>query len=194
LLTARGVGDGRATMRVLGPAGGWALVVGRGLGGTLITIGVVAPLVALGFLAHHVPYCAEESGAPLWLTQLLSGPGGWMLPPVSWTHALALVAVLGAVPIATVGFGTVLGVALRDTRLVTMTALNASAYLFFLGGGFTTVAFLPHWLQVASRFVPTSYAIEGLRQALFRSEERRVGKECRWWVVGDGRTSEAVGL
>jgi ABC-2 type transport system permease protein len=50
---------------------------------------------------------------------------------------------------------------------VTMTALNASAYLFFLGGGFTTVAFLPHWLQVASRFVPTSYAIEGLRQALF---------------------------
>jgi len=90
-----------------------------------------------------------------------------MLPPVSWTHALALVALLGAVTLATVGFGTVLGVALRDTRLVTMTALNASAYLFFLGGGFTTVAFLPHWLQVASRFVPTSYAIEGLRQALF---------------------------
>jgi ABC-type multidrug transport system permease subunit len=48
-----------------------------------------------------------------------------------------------------------------------MTGLNASAYLFFLGGGFTTVAFLPYWLQIASRFVPTSYAIEGLRQALF---------------------------
>jgi ABC-type multidrug transport system permease subunit len=56
---------------------------------------------------------------------------------------------------------------LRDTRLVTMTGLNGSAYLFFLGGGFTTVAFLPQWLQIASRFVPTSYAIEGLRQALF---------------------------
>src|SRR3989442_15950773 len=67
----------------------------------------------------------------------------------------------------TVGLGTLLGVVLRDLRVVTMTALNAAAYLFFLGGGFWTVAFLPHWLQVASRFVPTSYAIEGLRQALF---------------------------
>jgi len=157
-------------MLLLSPASGWALVVGRLLGGTLITIGLVAPLVALGFLTHHVPYCAEDSGAPLWLTQLLSGPCGWMLPPVSWTHGLALVALLGAVTLATVGLGTLLGVALRDTRLVTMTGLNASAYLFFLGGGFSTVAFLPHWLQVASRFVPTSYAIEGLRQALFYPE------------------------
>ncbi len=147
LLTARDFEHGRAKMLLLSPAGGWALVCGRLLGGSLITIGLVAPLVALGFLTHHIPYCAEESGAPL--------------------HGLALVALLGAVTLATVGLGTLLGVALRDTRLVTMTALNASAYLFFLGGGFTTVAFLPHWLQVASRFVPTSYAIEGLRQALF---------------------------
>jgi len=167
LLTARDFEHGRAKMLLLSPAGGWALVVGRLLGGTLITIGLVAPLVALGFLTHHIPFCAEDSGAPLWLALLLSGPCGWMLPPVSWTHGLALVALLGAVTLATVGLGTLLGVALRDTRLVTMTALNASAYLFFLGGGFTTVAFLPHWLQVASRFVPTSYAIEGLRQALF---------------------------
>ena len=39
--------------------------------------------------------------------------------------------------------------------------------LFFLGGGFTTVAFLPNWIQTVSQFVPTSYAINGLRQALF---------------------------
>src|SRR5439155_1516688 len=162
LLTARDFEHGRAKMLLLSPAGGWALVVGRLLGGALITIGLVVPLVALGFLTHHIPYCAEESGAPLWLTQLLSGPCGWMLPPVSWTPALALVALLGAVTLATVGFGTVLGVALRDTRLVTMTAHNASAYLFFLGSGLTTVAFPPHWLQVASRFVPTSYAIGAL--------------------------------
>ena len=85
----------------------------------------------------------------------------------SASHGAALLALLVAVTVMTVGIGTLLGVALRDTRLVTMTGLNGSAYLFFLGGGFTTVAFLPHWLQVASRFVPTSYAIEGLRQALF---------------------------
>jgi ABC-type multidrug transport system permease subunit len=48
-----------------------------------------------------------------------------------------------------------------------MVGLNGAAYMFFLGGGFTTVAFLPAWIQTASRFIPTSYAIEGLRQALF---------------------------
>jgi len=69
-----------------------------------------------------------------------------------------------------VGMGILLGVALKDVRLVKMTGLNLAVYLFFLGGGFTTVAFLPRWLQVASRFVPTSYAIEGLRQALFYPE------------------------
>ncbi|HUQ20414.1 MAG TPA: ABC transporter permease, partial [Gemmatimonadaceae bacterium] len=92
---------------------------------------------------------------------------GWVLPIPTGSHAVALVALLLAVTLMTVGLGTLLGVALRDTRLVTMTGLNASVYLFFLGGGFTTVAFLPQWLQIASRFVPTSYAIEGLRQALF---------------------------
>jgi ABC-2 type transport system permease protein len=79
------------------------------------------------------------------------------------------------VTLLTVGLGILLGVALRDERLVTMTGLNLAAYLFFLGGGFTTVAFLPRWLQIASRFVPTSYAIEGLRQTLFYPELTGVG-------------------
>lgn len=167
LLTARDFERGTAKMLVLGPVNTSYLVMGRLLGGALITIALVAPLVALGFVTHHIPYCAEESTAPLWVTILMSGPCGWILPVPSGSHALALVALLLAVTLMTVGLGTLLGVALRDTRLVTMTGLNASAYLFFLGGGFTTVAFLPHWLQIASRFVPTSYAIEGLRQALF---------------------------
>lgn len=167
LLTARDFERGTAKMLVLGPVNTSFLVMGRLLGGALITIALVAPLIALGFVTHHIPYCAEESTAPLWLTILVSGPCGWILPVPSPSHALALVALMFAVTLMTVGLGTLLGVALRDTRLVTMTGLNASAYLFFLGGGFTTVAFLPHWLQIASRFVPTSYAIEGLRQALF---------------------------
>jgi ABC-type multidrug transport system permease subunit len=52
-----------------------------------------------------------------------------------------------------------------------------AAFLFFLGGGFTTVAFLPPWLQTASRFVPTSYAIDGLRQALFYPDLTGVGRD-----------------
>ena len=167
LLTARDFERGTAKMLVLGPVRPAVLVFGRLLGGALITLALVAPLIALGFLTHNIPACAEESGAPLWLTLLLSGPCGWILPVPTGSHALALIALVLAVTLMTVGLGTLLGVAIRDTRLVTMTGLNVSAYLFFLGGGFTTVAFLPQWLQLASRFVPTSYAIEGLRQALF---------------------------
>lgn len=167
LLTARDFERGTAKLLALSPVGRLPLVIGRLLGGALVTLALVAPLVAVGFLTHYIPYCAEDSGAPLWLTLVLSGPCGWMLPPVSWTHAGALVALLAAVTLTTVGLGTLLGVALRDARLVTMSGLNAAVYLFFLGGGFTTVAFLPNWIQIASRFVPTRYAIDGLRQALF---------------------------
>jgi ABC-2 type transport system permease protein len=167
LLTARDFERGTAKMMLLSPAGRLPLVIGRLLGGTLITLVLVTPLVVLGFVTRYIPYCGEESGAPLWLTLLLSGPCGWMLPVPPWTHGLALIALLVAVTLTTVGLGTLLGVALRDARLVTMSGLNASAYLFFLGGGFTTVAFLPEWIQTVSRFVPTRYAIDGLRQALF---------------------------
>jgi ABC-2 type transport system permease protein len=167
LLTARDFERGTAKMIVLSPVGRVPLVLGRLLGGTLITVALVTPLVVLGFTTHYIPYCAEESGAPLWVNIVLSGPCGWMLPVPTWTHALALIALLLAVTLMTVGLGTLLGVALRDARLVTMTGLNAAVYLFFLGGGFTTVAFLPDWIQTASRFIPTRYAIDALRQALF---------------------------
>jgi ABC-type multidrug transport system permease subunit len=95
----------------------------------------------------------------------------------SWEHAAALAALLLAVTLTTVGSGILLGIALRDERLVTMVGLNGAVYLFFLGGGFTTVAFLPTWIQTASRFVPTSYAIEGLRQALFYPDLTDFGKD-----------------
>jgi ABC-type multidrug transport system permease subunit len=48
-----------------------------------------------------------------------------------------------------------------------MAASVLATYLFFLGGGFTTIAFLPNWLQVVSSFIPTRYAIAGMRQILF---------------------------
>src|ERR1700721_2723066 len=100
-----------------------------------------------------------------------------MLPVPSWTHALALVVLLTTVTLATVGLGTLLGVGLHDARLVTMTGVNLSAYLFSLGGGFTTVAFLPDWIQAVSRLVPTRYAIDGLRQALFYPDLIGVGRD-----------------
>ncbi len=167
LLTARDFERGTAKLMILSPAGRLPLVVGRSLGGSLITIALVAPLVGLGFVTHYIPYCADTSGAPRWVTILFSAPCAWTLSVPFWSHAVALIALLAAVTLTTVGMGILLGIAVRDEKLVTMIGLNAAVYLFFLGGGFTTVAFLPEWIQTASRFVPTSYAIEGLRQALF---------------------------
>jgi ABC-type multidrug transport system permease subunit len=167
LLTARDFERGTAKMMLLSPAGRLPLVLGRLLGGTLITTALVTPLVVLGFFTHYIPYCSADSGMPLWLKPFLSGPCAWMLSVPSWSHAAALIALLLAVTLTTVGLGTMLGIAVRDERLVTMIGLNGAVYLFFLGGGFTTVAFLPGWIQTASRLIPTSYAIEGLRQTLF---------------------------
>jgi len=175
LLTARDFERGTAKLLVLSPARRSTLVMGRLLGGVVLTLMLVAPLIAAGYLTHYIERC--EAGARLWVMLLLSAPCGWMLPPVSWTHALALIALLIAVTAMTVGFGTLLGVALRDVPLVTMSGLNVAAFLFFLGGGFTTVAFLPPWLQTLSRFVPTSYAIEGLRQALFYPDLTGFGRD-----------------
>ena len=177
LLTARDFDRGTAKIMVLSPVGRLPLVLCRLLGGALITASLVVPLIAVGFMTRSIPYCHEESGGPLWLTLLLSGLCGWMLPVPPWSHALALLALLIAVTLTAVGLGTLLGVWLRDAKIVTMAGLNAAAYLFFLGGGFTTVAFLPEWIQTVSRIVPTSYAINGLRQALFYPDLLGFGRD-----------------
>ncbi len=132
-------GTGRAVH--LAPISPASAVVGRALGGTLVTGAMLVPLVAAGAAAGL----------------LRPDPGHW---PV-------IVAVLAMTAVVAVGLGLLLAVALRQTRLVAMGAVTVGTYLFLLGGGFTTLVFLPGWIQVLSRAVPTSYAIEGLRQALF---------------------------
>lgn len=133
----------RRTLKIvlLSPAPRAAIVLGRLLGGTLVASFVLGPLVMLGAAA------------------------GWLRPPPG--HWPAFVALLASLTLASVGLGLALGTMFRGTRLVAMVGLNVSAYLFFLGGGFGTVAFLPSSLRAVSRLVPTSYAISGLRQALF---------------------------
>lgn len=65
------------------------------------------------------------------------------------------------------GLGAMLGTLLRGPRVIALAASLFTKYLFFLGGGFTTIAFLPAWLHLVSAFNPTRYAIDGLRQTLF---------------------------
>ena len=151
LLVTRDFERGTAKPLLLAPVGRLQLILGRILGSTLAAAAVLIPVVALA----------------IWNGNLNPQPGHWP----------QLIALLGAVTVMSVGLGVLLGVWLKRTRLVALAAVIVSTYLFFLGGGFTTIAFLPGWLQTVSRVVPTRYAIDGVRQALFYADLQGFGHD-----------------
>ncbi len=131
-------------------------MAGKLLGALLATGVVLAPLLIAGAAA-----------------------GALSPPPAHWPALLALLALTS---VMASGLGLLIGLAARSPRVVMMLSLNTAIVLFFLGGGFTTVAFMPEWLQTLSLVVPTSYAIEALRQVLFYPD-----------LVGFGRDMLAIG-
>jgi ABC-type multidrug transport system permease subunit len=141
LLCARDIERGTARHLALAPVSPLVLVAGRLLGGVLVSLVVIVPTLAIATLT------------------------GMIAPPARHWPALALVFLATAVCAA--GLGAVIGATIRGVRAVSMAAAVICTYLFFLGGGFTTVQFLPPWLHRVAAFVPTSYAIDGLRQSLF---------------------------
>jgi ABC-2 type transport system permease protein len=141
LLCAEDREQGTARVLALTPAPGWVLAAGRLLGGVLASLAVLIPTVILGLLAHI------------------------MSPPAN--HWLALVVLFLATALCAASLGVVLGTLLHGSRNTAMASSILSTYLFFLGGGFTTIAFLPEWLRILSALNPVRYAIDGLRQALF---------------------------
>ncbi len=128
-----------------------AFVVGRLLGTLLVTLTAVLPVVL--FLT--------------WKGSVAPPPGHW--PP--------FVAVLAVTAILSAALGTLLGVVLRRAATVALAGVTVASYLFFLGGGFTTIAFLPHWLRTISRGVPTRYAIDAMRQTLFYPDLKGVATD-----------------
>jgi len=63
--------------------------------------------------------------------------------------------------------GAALGNLMRGQQNIALASTLLASYLFFMGGGFTTIAFLPHWLRLVSALDPIRFAIDGVRQALF---------------------------
>lgn len=151
LLSARDVETGTAKHLVLAPLPSWSLVAGRFLGGVAASLIVLLPVLLV---------CVAL---------------GVVTPPVG--HWPALLAVLAATALAAAGLGAALGAWLRRARVVAMAASIVATYLFFLGGGFTTIAFLPSWLRALSAFVPIRYAIDGMRQCLFYADLAGVGRD-----------------
>lgn len=141
LLCARDSERGTARHLLLAPLSPWALIAGRLLGGTLAALIALVPALLLCILF------------------------GVVAPPAD--HWPALMALFLATALCASGLGAVVGTVLRGSRTVTLAAAVLATYLFFLGGGFTTIAFLPGWLRAISAFNPIRYAIDGLRQALF---------------------------
>lgn len=126
---------------ILAPVPAWTLIAGRLLGGLLISVIIVFPVLFISFLF------------------------GIIAPPVS--HIPALLVLFLATGLCAAGLGAALGSLFRGAKIVAMASSVVATYLFFLGGGFTTIAFLPNWLQDLSAIIPTRYAIDGMRQALF---------------------------
>jgi ABC-2 type transport system permease protein len=130
-----------AKLLMLAPQKPWIIVLSRLISGTLVSIIVLIPCVIVAILA------------------------GIFNPPAN--HWPWLIAVFLLTSTCSAGIGALIGSVLKGSRSIAMAAVTISTYLFFLGGGFTTISFLPEWLQSISIFVPFRYAIDGMREALF---------------------------
>ena len=141
LLCAQDRERGTARYLVIAPISAWVFVAGRLLGG------FCASCIAVVFAGGMC---------------LLFGV---IAPPAN--HWLALVTLFVATALSASGMGAIVGTFLRGTKNIALAASLLAIYFFFLGGGFTTIAFLPQWIQIISVFNPFRYAIDGMRQALF---------------------------
>ena len=141
LLCAQDRERGTARHLVLAPISSWVLVAGRLLSGFCVSCLAVILAGAICTFA------------------------GIMAPPAN--HWPALIVLLVATASSASAMGAILGTFLRGTRNIALAASLLATYFFFLGGGFTTIAFLPRWLQIISALNPIRYAIDGMRQALF---------------------------
>jgi ABC-2 type transport system permease protein len=141
LLCAQDIERKTARYLLVTPQMSWVLVAGRLLGGFLSGMIVLVPAIGI---------CV--------LTKVID-------PPME--HWPALAAVFAATALSAAGFGAILGSVLSGARTIALASSVIATYLFLLGGGFTNIAFLPQWLRTLSSLVPTRYAIDGMRQALF---------------------------
>jgi ABC-type multidrug transport system permease subunit len=134
----------------LTPARRATLVAGRLVGGTLASGALLAVVVGAcaAFGVLHPP------------------PGRWPL-----LGLLLLVTAIGSV-----GLGVLVGLVTRRVTTTAMLGVNVATASFLLGGGFTTVAFLPGFVQDVARAVPTYYAVEGVREVLFYERMPMLGR------------------
>lgn len=151
---------------------GTAWLTGRDIEAGTMRLLRISPISMLSVVAGRVAAALAVTliaTVPVLVIVQLTGVIG--AGPLEWISALLVVALTSVVAS---GLGFLLAAAFRATRVIAMGAVAASTYLFFLGGGFTVIAFLPRWLQTISVIDPARYAIDGLRQLLFYASPQNV--------------------
>ena len=159
---------------LLSPASRTAIIVGKVLAGFVTTFS----LGLLIFLLSYVLGWTQPEGI-FWLTSML---------------IMALVALFST------GLGVALGAALQKIQVVIPISINIAVYLFFLAGGIGVLAFEPLWLQNIAAFVPLTYGVHALEQAVFYSASDQFGRDmlvlalCALAALGLGTLSMRRGI
>lgn len=124
------------------PISSWKFLIGRLLGGFCAVMLILIPTFLLTLIT-----------------------GVTTPPPLGYACLLFLLFSLTA--LCANGIGILVGTLIQNPVYLSLVCNVLAAYLFFLGGGFTTIAFLPQWIQTISVVNPMRYAIDGVRELLF---------------------------
>ncbi|GER90056.1 transport permease protein [Dictyobacter vulcani] len=109
------------------------------------------------------------------LVLLIGAALDWTRPiGMYWFTSLLILAVL---VLFSTGLGVALGAALHKSQPVIAISINVAIYLFFLAGGIGVLAFEPLWLQNIAAFIPLTYGIHALEQAIFYSSSDLFGRD-----------------
>jgi ABC-2 type transport system permease protein len=132
------------------------------------------------------------------LVLLLGDLLGWTQPEgIYWLTSLLIIAL---VALMSTGLGVAMGAALQRTQPVIAISINVAFYLFFLAGGIGVIAFEPVWLQNIAAFIPLTYGVHALEQAIFYSASDLLGRDvlvlsaCALVAVGLGVLSMRRGI
>jgi ABC-2 type transport system permease protein len=136
---------------LLSPAPRWVLVLAKILAGWAQTMVIAAIVIAVGSAFGFLR---------------ITGPA--VLP------CLEMLLLIG---LASTGGGIALGLTFRRIGALYAYGIQIAVIMFFLSGGMSVIGFLPHIVQVLSRYVPTYYAVHALDREIFYSTPAGVGRD-----------------
>ncbi len=126
------------------------------------------PASRLGVVLGHLVGGALASALLMTIVLVVCAAVGVLrAPPGRWP---VVAAILFATAVGSTGLGVLVGLATRRVTTTVLLGVNVASASFLLGGGFTTIAFLPGYIQTIAHATPSFYTVEALREALFYAD------------------------